>query len=90
MLEIRYKKDTGVITASASSPEFMGGHLKPKIGEKIALLDIPSPEEMRALIYDEATKTLVNNPAYTKFLPRDLAAEIDELKTEIKILKGIT
>lgn len=43
MLEIRYIRDTGVITAWAGSPKFTGGHLEPKDGEEIIVIDSPAP-----------------------------------------------
>lgn len=44
MLEVRYIEATGVITAWAGSPGFIGGHLQSKAGEKIIVIDLPAPE----------------------------------------------
>lgn len=87
MLEIRYKKDTGEITASASSPKFTGGHLELKEGERIAVLDIPTPETMEAWLYDEKKKALIPNPDYVEPVIRDPLTEIDALEARIKKLE---
>lgn len=55
MLEVRYIKDTGVITAWAGSPEFTGGHLEPKDGEEIIVIDCPNPE------YNSSQYLIVND-----------------------------
>lgn len=91
MLEVKYKKNTGVIMAWAGSPEHIGGHYKPKASEAVVVLDIPNPEKpSSAYLVDEATQSLIDNPDYTEPKPpRDPLAEIDELKTRVeKLEKG--
>ena len=58
MLEIRYIEDTGKITAWAGSPDFEGGHLQAKVGEKIILIDCGNPDGSPSdyLIIDGALK----------------------------------
>ena len=81
MLEIRYRIDTGKITASAYSPELTGGHLEPKDGEGIAVFDMFTPETIEAWLYDKVSQSLIPNPDYVEPAPpRDLKAEIDGLK----------
>lgn len=80
MLEVRYKTDTKKLTAwCADTKQF--GNLN-REGHTVIILDIPIPNKpMEALLYDEATQTLIDNPDYVEPEPvRDLRAEIDELK----------
>lgn len=67
MLEVKYIKTTGIITAWAGSPEHEGGHYEPESGEAVAVLDIPNPEKPSgAYLYNEATQTLMDNPDYVE------------------------
>lgn len=90
MLKIRYIKATEQVTGWNGDPS-QHKYLKVRIGrgEAVVILDIPIPNKpLNALLYDEATQSLVPNPAYVEpEPPRDLAAEIDTLKAEIEILK---
>ena len=81
MLEIRYAKDTGLITAWAGSPEHRGGHLKAREGEGITVVDCPTPihPSKNYLIIDGKLK-LIKEPEPI----RDLATEIDEITATLK------
>lgn len=81
MLEVKYEKNTGVITAWAGSPEHTGGHLKPKPNEKIIVLDIPNPEKPSSA-YLVDNNLLIDNPDYIE--PITLRDEIDKLKAKIE------
>ena len=88
MLEVRYNKTTKKVTGWWGRISSQGNHevkLKNRPNEAIIMLDIPVPnKELTAWLYDEATLSLVPNPAYSKPEPsRDLFAEIDELKARI-------
>lgn len=87
MLEVRYIKNTGMITAWAGgpTPTFVGGHLGTKEGEEIMVIDVPTPTCSPGdyLIVDGQLK-LVKEPE----LPRDLVAEIDKLDIRLKKLEG--
>ncbi len=90
MLEIRYDKTTNLITGWWGSR--FGNEeikLKNRSDEAIAMLDISIPDKpLGAWLYDEVTQSLTPNPAYIPPEPaRDLAAEIDKLKDEVKALK---
>ncbi len=89
MLEIRYNKTTKELTGWWGDRH--GNHevkLKNRPNEAIAILDIPVPvKPLDVLLFD--TDKLIPNPAYTEpEPPRDLLAEIDELKARLgKITK---
>ena len=94
MLEVRYNKTTKELTGWWGSRQ---GNKKVKLknrpNEEIAMLDIPIPDKLLgAWLYD--TDKLIPNPSYIKPKPpRDLAAEIDDLKARldnITKVKGIT
>lgn len=84
MLEVRYIKETGKITAWAGSPELTGGHLKPKDGEEIIVLDEfnPAGDPQDYSIVDG--KLVYTEPAS----PRDALAEIDEIKERLSLIEG--
>lgn len=84
MLEVRYKPNSGEITAWAGSPGFTGGHLEPREGEEIIVLDCPTPSSMASdyLIID-GELVRVNEPEP----PRDLVAEIDVLTARVEALE---
>lgn len=90
MLEIRYNKNTKTLTGWWGSR--FGDHkvkLKNRPDEAIAELDIPIPSKaLDAWLYDEVTQSLLPNPDYVEpEPPRDLAAEIDQLKARIELLE---
>ena len=81
MLLITYNKTTKKLTGW-NGDERQFSDCKSK--DQIAILDIPVPNKsIRALSFDEATLTLIDNPDYTEPVTRDLAAEVDELKTKL-------
>ncbi len=89
MLEVRYNETTKELTGWWGDRH--GNHevkLKNRPSEKMAMLDIDIPEkDLSALLFD-GTK-LIPNPAHVEPPPpRDLLAEIDELKARLdKITK---
>ncbi len=80
MLEVRYIKETGAITAWAGSPGFTGGHLEPKDGEEVIVIDCPTPDGSSGE-YLVTDGQLVHVKELTP--PRNLAAEIDDLKARM-------
>ena len=88
MLEIRYNKITKEITG------WWGGRhgnreikLKNRPNEAIALINTPVPNKPLGAWLCDGT-TLTPNPEYVEPKPpRNLKAEIDELRAEIKILQ---
>lgn len=88
MLKIRYNTETKKLTAWCGD-ETQFGNLE-REGHTVVVLDIPIPEKpMEALLYDETTQTLIDNPDYVEPEPvRDYGAEIDEIREEIKELKA--
>ena len=88
MLEIRYNKLTKELTGWWAGRH--GNHdvkLKNRPNEKIVLLDIPVPDKpLGARLFDG--DKLIPNPDYVEPVPpRDLEAEIDELRAEIGELR---
>ena len=88
MLEIRYNKTTKELTGWWADRQ--GNHdvkLKNRPDEKMALLDIPIPSKPSdAWLCDG--KKLTANPDYVEPAPpRNLLAEIDELRAEIGRLR---
>ncbi len=84
MLEIRYIRDTKELTGWWGDRH--GNHdvkLKNRPDEAMAMLDIPIPDKsLDAWLFDG--KKLTPNPAYVEpEPPRDLLAEIDELKARL-------
>lgn len=72
MLEIRYNTDTKELTAWCGDPEQFGSLDRGRDNEAIIVLDIPIPTKpMEALLYDEASQTLIDNPDYVE--PEPLA-----------------
>lgn len=88
MLEVRYNNESKQLTAWCGD-EKQFGNLK-REGHTVIILDIPIPKEPReALLYNETTQNLVDNPDYIEPKPPfDVRVEIDGLKAEIKALKG--
>lgn len=91
MLEIRYDVNTKVLTGWWAD-RHVGGEIKLKNRpeERIILLDIPIPDKpLDAWLFDNASKSLMPNPNYTEPIPkRDLAAEMDDLRTRVKKLEN--
>ena len=86
MLLITYNKTTKKLTGW-NGDERQFSDCKSKDSDQIAILDVPVPiKSIRALNFDEATLTLIDNPDYIEPVTRDLAAEVDELKTKLDIL----
>jgi len=85
MLEVRYNKDTKEVTGWCGDPKEFG-NLKKRGGvEEVVLLDIPIPNNLCiAYLYDEATRTLKDNPDYVQATIRNPLAEIDDLKARME------
>lgn len=84
MLEIRYSKTTKELTGWWGSRH--GNHevkLRNRPNEAMALLDIPIPDkELGAWLFDG--DNLIPNPNYIEpEPPRDLRAEMDDLKARL-------
>ena len=89
MLEIRYNRNTKEVTGWWGNRH--GNEevkLKNRPSEAIATLDIPVPDKaLESWLFDR--QKLVPNPDYKEPKPpRDLFAEVDELKAKIKILES--
>ena len=91
MLELRYNKTTKEITGWWG--DRFGNKkvkLKNRPNEAIVMLDIPIPDEpLDAWLYDG--DKLILNPAYVEPLPpRNLLAEIDELKARLDVVAKVS
>ena len=89
MLEVRFNIVTRELTGWWGSR--FGNEeikLKDRPDEAIIMLDIPIPDKpLDAWLYDSFH--LVPNPDYVEPKPaRNLAAEIDELKARLEIMRG--
>lgn len=89
MIEIRYNTSTKEPTGCCGDETQFGNLDRERPREAIVIVDIPLPEKtIFAYLYDEATQNLIDNPDYVEPLPpRDLAAEIDELKAKVEKLE---
>lgn len=88
MLEIRYNKSTKELTGWwFNRPGNLKAKLKNRPNQAIATLDIPIPDKpLGAWLF--AVDKLMANPDYIEpEPPRNLAAELDELKAEVEALK---
>lgn len=88
MLEIRYNKNTKELTGWWGSR--FGNHevkLKNRPGEAMAEVDMGIPDKsLEAWLFDGTV--LIPNPTYVNPAPpRNLLAEIDELKKAVKVLE---
>ena len=86
MLEIRYNTITKGVTGWWGNR--WGNEdvkLRDRPNEAIVMLDIPIPNKpLDAWLYDEATKSLIPNPDYTKpEPPMDYNAKVTELEARI-------
>ena len=89
MLEVLYDTTTKEVRAWNADMS-VKGKLKPKEGQEVVIWDIPIPKfDSREYKVDEANQTVVDgNPDYVAPIPFNTRAEIDELKEEIRLLKG--
>lgn len=72
MLEVRYNTETKELTAWCGDETQFGNLDRGRDNEAIVVLDTPIPTEpIEALLYDETTQTLIDNPDYTE--PESLA-----------------
>lgn len=78
MLEVRYIKDTGVVTGWCGDEKQFTNLDRGRDTEAIVLLDIPIPaESCGTYLFDKATQTLVNNPEFpSPDLDYDRACEL--------------
>lgn len=90
MLEIRYNTDTKEVTGWCGDQSHFG-HLDRSdnilfSNEAIVILDIPIPDGFcHAYLYDEATSTLVPNPAYSEPEPLFFEPENPALGVEQRL-----
>ena len=88
MLELRYNKQTGEVTGRCGdSKQF--GNLKKRWGvEEIVILDISLPtKSIEALLYDETTGTIIDNPNYVEPPPSKIE-KLEARIAELEILQG--
>ncbi len=72
MLEVRYNTDTKQLTAWCGDPEQFGNLDRDRPEEAVAVLDITIPiKPIQAILYDEASQSLIDNPDYVE--PEPLA-----------------
>jgi len=90
MLEVRYNTETKKLSGWCGDPEQFGNLDRARDNEAVVVLDIPIPTEpIQALLYDEATQSLIDNPDFVEPEPaRNPLAEIDKINTKLKE-KGI-
>ena len=83
MLEVRYHLETKQLSAWCGDEKQFGNLDYGRDNEAIVVLDIPIPSKpLDAWLFD--TDKLIPNPSYVEpEPPRNLEAEIDELKTII-------
>lgn len=88
MLEIRYNKTTKKVSGWCGD-EAQFGLLKDRAGEKKVIIDVPiPPKNCTAYLYDPIGKILIDNPDFVgPKPPRNLAAEIDDLKARLTALE---
>lgn len=81
---IRFNKETGLLTGWGDTK----AELPLRKGESAAELTVkPSGDDYEAYLYSE--NQIVSNPSFVVPAPsRDLAKEIDDLKSEMKKLKS--
>lgn len=84
MLEVRYIEATGVITGWAGSPGHEGGHLRAKSGEKIIVIDCPTPKYPPDHYLIVAGQLELINPPTPA---RDLVTEMNDLKARVEELE---
>ncbi|KKK71351.1 hypothetical protein LCGC14_2914790 [marine sediment metagenome] len=87
MLEALYDKSTKeVLGWCADSKQF--GNFTAKKGQAIVILDCDIPTvESDVYRVDLVAQTILDNPDYVPIKPRNLEAEIDELRAEIGELR---
>lgn len=75
MLELRYNTTTKEITGWCGDPAQFG-NLLDRGGEAVVILDIGIPPlDIDAYLFDEASQSLIPNPAYPLIDPDTLRAE---------------
>ncbi len=84
MLEILYEVATKEVRAW-NGDMFVKGNLKPREGQEVVIFDIDPPDFESDIYYvDLLNKQIIGNPNYIEPQPpRDLAAEVDEIKAKI-------
>ncbi len=87
MLEVLYDKDTKEVRGwCADSKQF--GNFTAKKGQEVVILDCGPPTvESNVYTVDLAAQTILGNPDYMAPVPRNLEAEMDELRAEISEMK---
>jgi|TARA_Y100000310_G_C20576788_1_gene760841 hypothetical protein len=89
MLEIRYNKDTKVLTAWCADANRFGNLDRGREAEVVKVLDRGLPDKpMQTWLYDTDKKKLIANPDYIEpEPPRDLKTEIDDLTNRVAQLE---
>ena len=90
MLEILYDVATKEVRAW-NADDNVQGNLRPREGQEVVTWDIEPPAFKSDIYYvDLAYQAIVGNPDYVEPPPpRDLAAEIDDLKAKIEKQKKV-
>ncbi len=87
MLEVLYDKATKEVRGWCADPTQFGNFPTGK-GKTVVILDCDIPAvESDVYTVDLVAQEVVGNPDYVPVTPRDLNAEIDELRAEIEKLK---
>ena len=87
MIEVLYDTDTKEVRGWCADPKQFGNFTAKK-EQRIVILDCEIPTaESDVYRVDLAARKVVGNPDYVPFKPRNLEAEIDELRAEIEELK---
>ncbi len=87
MLEVLYDKATKEVRGWCADPtEF--GNFPSRKGQTVVILDCDIPTiESDVYTVDLVVQKVVGNPDYVPIAPRDLYAEMDELRAEIRELR---
>jgi len=88
LLEVIYDTTTGEVRAWNADTS-VKGNLKPREGQKVVILDTNLPSfESDWYRVDFIKQEIIGNPNYKSVPPRNLLAELDELKAEVKKIGG--
>ncbi len=86
MLKVLYDKATMEVRGwCADSKQF--GNFPVKKGQAIVILDSGIPDKSDVYTVDLVAQAILGNPDYVAPVPRNLEAEIDELRAEISGMK---
>ena len=87
MLEVLYDIAAKEVRGWCADPKQFG-NFPAKEGQAIVILDCGLPAESDVYHVDLAAQAILTNPDYVPIKPRNLEAEIDELRAEIREMKS--